>query len=76
MKKFLTAGLIVAGMLCGSAAMAQDAARWIRKSCISPDGSSIAFSWQGEIFTVPVEGGDALQLTSLLPGARAARTSG
>ena len=64
MKKFLTAGLIVAGMLCGSAAMAQDAARWIRKSCISPDGSRIAFSWQGEIFTVPVEGGDALQLTS------------
>ena len=43
---------------------AQDQALWIRKSCISPDGRTIAFSWQGDIFTVPVSGGQASQLTS------------
>ncbi len=42
---------------------AQDEARWIRKSTISPDGQSIAFSYQGDIFTVPAEGGTAHQVT-------------
>ena len=65
MKKCLIAGLLLAGLFASLNARAQeDSARWIRKSCISPDGSSIAFSWQGEIFTVPVKGGDAFQLTS------------
>lgn len=65
MKKFLCAGLVLAGLFASTGAPAQEnSARWIRKSCISPDGGSIAFSWQGEIFTVPVTGGDAFQLTS------------
>ena len=38
--------------------------RWIRHSCISPDGQSVAFSWQGDIFKVPAAGGKAVQLTS------------
>ena len=38
--------------------------RWIMKPAISPDGSKIAFSYKGEIFTVPVAGGNAFQLTS------------
>ena len=42
---------------------AQEEARWIRKSCISPDGQTIAFSYQGDIFTVPSAGGTARQVT-------------
>ena len=38
--------------------------RWIMKPAISPDGEKIAFSYKGEIFTVPVSGGVATQITS------------
>lgn len=38
--------------------------RWIMKPAISPDGKTIAFSYKGEIFTVPSSGGMAFQITS------------
>lgn len=41
-----------------------DDARWLRNTAISPDGNTIAFTYKGDIFTVPVTGGDAFQLTS------------
>ncbi len=31
--------------------------------CLSPDGATIAFSWQGDIWTVPATGGTAIRLT-------------
>lgn len=37
---------------------------WIRDSRISPDGKTIVFTYQGDIYTVPVEGGDARRITS------------
>lgn len=37
---------------------------WIHDAAISPDGSRIAFSYKGEIFTVKTEGGKAQQITS------------
>ena len=37
---------------------------WIRFNSISPDGTQIAFSYQGDIFTVSSQGGQARQLTS------------
>jgi len=62
MKKLI---ISVALAIISAATMgAQDKALWIRKSSISPDGSTIAFSWQGDIFTVPVTGGQARQITS------------
>jgi Tol biopolymer transport system component/C-terminal processing protease CtpA/Prc len=36
---------------------------WMRYPSISPDGSRIAFSYKGDIYTVPVSGGEAKQLT-------------
>ncbi len=36
---------------------------WLRYPAISPDGSKVAFSYQGDIFVVSSEGGRALQLT-------------
>lgn len=37
---------------------------WMRYCAISPDGQTVAFSYKGDIFTVPVDGGSARQLTS------------
>lgn len=44
-------------------AQAEDAG-WIRNTAISPDGQVIAFTYQGDIFTVPIAGGVATQITS------------
>lgn len=38
--------------------------RWLRNTAIAPDGSTIAFTYKGDIFTVPAAGGSAFQLTS------------
>jgi Tol biopolymer transport system component/C-terminal processing protease CtpA/Prc len=36
---------------------------WLRYPAISPDGSQIAFSYKGDIYTVPIAGGEAKQIT-------------
>ena len=38
---------------------------WMRDVKISPDGKTIAFTYKGDIFTVPATGGTASRLTSL-----------
>ncbi len=38
--------------------------QWIRFNSISPDSKQIAFSYQGDIFIVPSQGGKAVQLTT------------
>lgn len=42
---------------------AQDAPLWMRHPAISPDGKTIAFAYQGDIYTVPMQGGEARQIT-------------
>ena len=37
---------------------------WLRNSAISPDGSVVAFTYKGNIYTVPTTGGNAKQITS------------
>ncbi len=37
--------------------------QWIRYQSISPDGNHIAFTYMGDIYRVPAEGGEARQLT-------------
>jgi tricorn protease len=44
-------------------AAAQDERPFVRYPAISPDGQTIAFSHQGDIWTVPVAGGSAMRLT-------------
>lgn len=41
----------------------QDDPLWMRHPAISPDGKTIAFSFQGDIYTVPMSGGEARPLT-------------
>ncbi|WP_440999749.1 S41 family peptidase [Fodinibius sp. SL11] len=61
MKKLLfTVGLIC---LLFSTSLAQSDEPFARFPSISPDGSTIAFSYQGDIWTVPAEGGRAWRLT-------------
>ena len=51
-------------MLLASSIFAQEVPQWVRRSAISPDGKTIAFSYKGDIYTVPSGGGLALQITS------------
>lgn len=44
-------------------ARAQDDRPFARYPAVSPDGQTVAFSYQGDLFTVPVTGGRALRLT-------------
>lgn len=53
------------GALALTAASASaESPRWLRNTAISPDGTTIAFTYRGDVFTVPVSGGNAFQLTS------------
>ena len=61
MNKLILATLLGA---YGLASQAQDNPLWMRHPAISPDGKTIAFSYQGDIFTVPSSGGTAKQITS------------
>ena len=56
--------LAVAALLLSAYSYAADDAVWMRYSAISPDGSTIAFSYKGDIFTVPATGGRAYQVTT------------
>jgi len=61
MKRILAISLLASGILGATAA---ENARWLRDVAISPDGSKIAFTYKGDVFTVPVSGGQATQITS------------
>lgn len=43
--------------------IAQDSPLWMRHPALSPDGKTIAFSYQGDIYTVPMQGGEARAIT-------------
>ena len=55
---------LVLTAITACAAVAQDAPLWLRYPAISPDGQTIAFAYKGDLFLVPVTGGEARQLTT------------
>lgn len=72
MKKSLAT--IIAALSAVSGAFAAEAPLWLRNTAISPDGATIAFTYRGDIFTVPVGGGgrqlsSGLRMTPRLYGA-------
>ncbi|MEO1451187.1 MAG: hypothetical protein AAFV07_16775 [Bacteroidota bacterium] len=60
MRRFLLMGVCLATML---QIFAQGQPNWIRYQSISPDGETIAFTYKGNLYTTPVTGGEARQLT-------------
>jgi len=60
MKKLIISSLFLF-IICF--AFADDRPLWMRYSAISPDGETIVFSFQGDLYTVPSAGGDASLLT-------------
>jgi tricorn protease len=53
--------ILLAGVI-GTTALAQKPL-WMRYPAISPDGQTIVFSYQGDLYRVPTAGGQALPLT-------------
>ena len=53
--------MFIGGICAASAAPAL----WMRDVKISPEGDKIAFGYKGDIYTVPVTGGEARRLTTL-----------
>lgn len=62
--KSLSLTLLVLGASAVASAQA-DSPLWLRHQRISPDGKSIAFAYQGDIYTVPTEGGRATRITTV-----------
>jgi len=60
MKKFMLSFLLSTII---SAAMAQNDPLWMRYPSISPDGTTIVFSYKGDLYKVPSVGGNAQLLT-------------
>lgn len=56
--------LLVAALTATAMASGAEAPRWLRQTALSPDGTVIAFTYKGDIFTVPATGGRATQITS------------
>jgi tricorn protease len=56
-----TVGFTVLVALAGPLRAAE--VSFARHLAVSPDGSTLAFSWAGDVWTVPIGGGDATRLT-------------
>lgn len=55
--------LLFAGFMSTASAMSTEAPLWLRGTSISPDGKQVAFTYKGDIYTVPTQGGEACRLT-------------
>jgi Tol biopolymer transport system component/C-terminal processing protease CtpA/Prc len=56
--------LMAAALMMAAHTMAQESPLWMRYPALSPDGSTIAFTFKGDIYTVPAAGGKAQQITT------------
>lgn len=61
MKKLILSTALLAASL---ASQAQQGPLWMRYPAISPDGSTIAFAYKGDLYCVPANGGETRQLTT------------
>jgi tricorn protease len=64
LKRLALIGLLAAGMVDSVAlGQAREPIRLANQPALSPDGSTLAFAWSGDIWTVPSSGGRARPLT-------------
>lgn len=65
-KKLMTGAALMAACCSALPATAESVTPlWLRDVKISPNGDLIAFTYQGDIWTVPVAGGEARRLTAM-----------
>ncbi len=62
-RRFRVAGLVLVAAGALGSVWGAEHARWLRYPAISPDGSTVAFSYHGDVWSVPVAGGTATPLT-------------
>lgn len=63
-RKILPMAFAAAAIGSLAVSAAPTAPRWLRDVAISPDGATIAFTYKGDIYTIPTSGGKANQITS------------
>lgn len=56
--------ILTSALLFSANVLADNDPLWMRYPAISPNGETIAFTYKGDIYTVPVSGGKATQLTT------------
>jgi len=61
--KAFTAALLISTATVGTGAADATSGHWMQHAAISPDGKSIVFSYQGDIYKVAAKGGTATPLT-------------
>jgi tricorn protease len=54
---------VLLSLLLALPALAQERPLWLRYPAISPDGRTVVFSYQGDLYRVPTAGGAATPLT-------------
>lgn len=64
MKRFLISGALAMATAAMLQAAPQQSPLWLRNTAISPDGNTIAFTYRGDIYTVPFGGGQAHRVTT------------
>ncbi|RZK73204.1 MAG: peptidase S41, partial [Pedobacter sp.] len=60
MKKIFTTLILILAIHC---VQGQVAPKWMRYPSISPDGTTIVFTYKGDLYKIPSKGGTAQQLT-------------
>ena len=56
--------ILTSALLFTTNVLAENDPLWMRYPAISPNGEMIAFTYKGDIYTVPANGGKATQLTT------------
>lgn len=56
--------ILTSALLFTTNVLAENDPLWMRYPAISPNGETIAFTYKGDIYTVPANGGKATQLTT------------
>lgn len=56
--------ILTSALLFATNVLAENDPLWMRYPAISPNGETIAFTYKGDLFTVPTNGGKATQLTT------------
>ncbi len=58
-----SAAALLLALCVPTAPVRAESALWLRAAAISPDGKTVAFSYRGDLWTVPVAGGAATPIT-------------